>query len=104
MIFWLRLGNPAILRQNPNKITVLYGCSFGFKKLGLGQTHPPSPRWDKIPTLDEIFEGLPYIEHTTKRNTITVLGHGLGSLVPIVRKYSANHNGIEGPLTINCYS
>ena len=27
-------GTPAILRQNPNKITVLYGCGFGFKKLG----------------------------------------------------------------------
>ena len=32
-------GTPAILRQNPNKITVLCGC--GFKKLGLGQTPAP---------------------------------------------------------------
>ena len=24
-------GTPAILRQNPNKITVLCGCGFGFK-------------------------------------------------------------------------
>ena len=29
-------GTPAILRQNPNKITVLYG--FGFKKLGEAKT------------------------------------------------------------------
>ena len=32
-------GTPTILRPNPNKITVLNGCGFGFKKLGLGQ--PP---------------------------------------------------------------
>ena len=32
-------GTPAILRQNPNKITVLYGC--GFKNLGVGQTPTP---------------------------------------------------------------
>ena len=41
VIFWLGLETPAILRQNPNKITVLYGCGFGFKKLGLGQTPAP---------------------------------------------------------------
>ena len=35
-------GTPAILRQNSNKITVLYGCGFGFKTLGLGQTPAPS--------------------------------------------------------------
>ena len=34
---WLGLGTPAILRQNPNKITILYGCGFGVKKIGLGQ-------------------------------------------------------------------
>ena len=28
---------PAILRQNPNKITILYGSGFGVKKIGLGQ-------------------------------------------------------------------
>ena len=44
-------GTPAILRQNPNKITVLYGYIFGFKRLGLGQTPPPPPPRDKIPTL-----------------------------------------------------
>ena len=53
-------GTPAILRQNPNKITVLYGCGFGFKKLGLGQTLPPLPPWDKIPTMTEnLFWKLP---------------------------------------------
>ena len=26
-------GTPAILQENPNKVTVLYGCGFGFKKL-----------------------------------------------------------------------
>ena len=36
MIFYLGLGNP----HHPNNITVLYGCGFGFKKLGLGQTPP----------------------------------------------------------------
>ena len=30
-------GTHAILRQNLNKITVLYGCGFGVKKIGLGQ-------------------------------------------------------------------
>ena len=35
-------GTPTILQQNSNKITVLYGCDFGFKKLGLGQT-PATP-------------------------------------------------------------
>ena len=30
-------GTPAILRQNHNITTVLYGCGVGFKKLGLGQ-------------------------------------------------------------------
>ena len=34
-------GTTSILRQNPNKITALYGCGFGFKKLGLGQTPAP---------------------------------------------------------------
>ena len=28
---------PAILRQNPNKITILYGSGFGVEKIGLGQ-------------------------------------------------------------------
>ena len=34
------------------------------KKLGLGETPPPPPRWDKIPTKPEIFsifsKGSPY--------------------------------------------
>ena len=58
-----RLGNPPPpgpqLRQNPNKITVLYGC--GFKKLGFGQT-PSTPLvgtksqlWPKI-----CFAGSPH--------------------------------------------
>ena len=34
----------AILRQNPNEIAVLYGCGFGLKNLGLGQT-PPHPNF-----------------------------------------------------------
>ena len=43
-------GTPAILRQNPNKITVWNGCGFCFKKLGLGETSPPP--WDKNPHID----------------------------------------------------
>ena len=54
-------GTPAILQQNPNKITLLDGCDFGLKKLGFGQTPPPPfLPWDKIPTFTEKnFCGLP---------------------------------------------
>ena len=39
--FLVETGNPPpILRQNLNKVTVLYGCGFGSKKLGLGQPPP----------------------------------------------------------------
>ena len=55
-------GVPAILRQNPNKITILCGCGFGFKKFGLGQTTPHPPRWDKIPTLAEFFFKAPLMQ------------------------------------------
>ena len=34
----------AILRQNPNEIAVLYGCGFGLKNLGLGQTPQLLPK------------------------------------------------------------
>ena len=37
-IFGWDWGTPAILQQYPNKITLLYGCGFGLKKLGLSQT------------------------------------------------------------------
>ena len=51
----LNWGPPAILQQNPNKITVFYGCGFGFKKLGLGQT--PAPL---VGTKSQfVFEGSP---------------------------------------------
>ena len=49
-VFWVGIGDPP---PYCDKITVLYGCGFGFKKLGLDQTNQPPnpPRWDKIPTL-----------------------------------------------------
>ena len=46
-------GTPAILRQNPNKITVLCGCGFGFKSWDWVRPPPPPPCWDKIPTFTE---------------------------------------------------
>ena len=41
VIFGWDWGIPAIYQQNPNKITLLYGCGFGLKKLELGQTPAP---------------------------------------------------------------
>ena len=35
VIFGWDWETPAILQQNPNKITLLYDCGFGLKKLGL---------------------------------------------------------------------
>ena len=37
VIFLVGTGDPPHVATNPNKITVLYGCGVGFKKLGLGQ-------------------------------------------------------------------
>ena len=50
--FWWFFGwnwGPAILRQNPNKIAVLYGCGFGSKMLGLGQARSlgQNPNFDR---------------------------------------------------------
>ena len=33
-------GTPAILQQNPNKITLLHGCGFGFIKVGIWSDPP----------------------------------------------------------------
>ena len=55
VIFWLGLGTPAILRQNPNKL------SFGqfWKKVGIG-SDPRPPPWAKFPTFTEnLFCKLP---------------------------------------------
>ena len=55
VIFWLGLGTPAILRQNPNKL------SFGQfrKKVGIG-SDPRPPPWAKFPTFAEnLFCKLP---------------------------------------------
>ena len=57
VIFWLGLGTPAILRQNPNKL------SFGQfrKKVGIG-SDPRPPPWAKFPTFTEnLFLGLPLV-------------------------------------------
>ena len=64
-------GTLAILRQNPNKITVLYGC--GFKNLGLGQTSAPLIG-TKSQLLRNFFEGSPY--------DITRLKHRKGANLP----------------------
>ena len=42
-----------------NKITVLYGCGFGFKKLGLGQTLSPLVG-TKSQLLFNFFKRLPF--------------------------------------------
>ena len=60
VIFWLGLGTPAILRQNPNKL------SFGQfrKKVGIG-SDPRPPPWAKFPTFTEnLFCKLPL--HTAR--------------------------------------
>ena len=52
------LGTPAILRQNPNKL------SFGqfWKKVGIG-SDPRPPPWAKFPTFTEnLFLGLPLLK------------------------------------------
>ena len=56
VIFWLgpRNARYTILQQNPNKITLLYGCGFGLKKLGLA-VGTKSQIFPKIR-----FEGSPY--------------------------------------------
>ena len=38
--FLVGTWEPPPYMQNPNKITVLYGCGFGFKKLGLADPPP----------------------------------------------------------------
>ena len=51
----LGLGNPRHISTKSQKITVFYGCGFGFKKLGLGQT--PAPL---VGTKSQfVFEGSP---------------------------------------------
>ena len=53
-------GEPlAILRQNPNKIIILYGCGFGVKKIGLGQKkNVVRTKSQLCPKIS--FEGSPY--------------------------------------------
>ena len=59
MIFYMIfLVGITILRQNPNKITDLYGC--GFKKLGLGQTPAPLVGTKSQLSPKICFEGSPY--------------------------------------------
>ena len=61
-----------------DKITVLYGCGFGVKKLGLGQTPGPHPHWDKIPTFTKKnFWLLPY-SPLKKKDIATNLRFDLG--------------------------
>ena len=51
MIFYVIVGwdwgTPAILQQNPNKITLVYGCGFGLKSWDW-QT-PPTPQLGQNP-------------------------------------------------------
>ena len=66
VIFWLGLGTPAILRQNPNKL------SFGQfrKKVGIG-SDPRPPPWAKFPTFTEnLFCKLPLIDAKLKHFSI----------------------------------
>ena len=49
VIFGWDCETPTILQQNPNKITLLYGCGFGLKiEVGIGRT-PTPPQLGKNP-------------------------------------------------------
>ena len=52
--FLVGVGDPRHIAKKKNEITLLYGCGFGLKKLGLGQT-PPPPSLGQNPNIDRIF-------------------------------------------------